>query len=435
MRRTLSILVWGLLSTCCLCAQTPLFIGMGDSLGEGVQSIDAAVQTQPNVYLNLIAGQMNVPFILPLIKTGPFSVYENVRGRSRIDPSALANNLAVSGADSTSILTEQVGSPIATETDLVLSPRTGTQMSIAESLHPSFIICWIGSNDLLGAVTNFHQLDASQITPLAVFDSNYDQISSRLGALGARVVFATIPDVTQIAFLFSPQDLVTFLGSDYGLPQGSYTTLPAMLLIKLGINDGSILQNPNWVLDAAEIQTIHNAATAFSQSIKTHAGQINADVLDVNTLFSELNQNPPVFGPITLSGRYLGGLFSLDGAHPSDIGHALIANAFISEMDSYFNLSIPQIGTQDLWKILLADPFVDFNHNLKVRGRPGVGLLETLGPFLGISGDRVFSPGVDKAAGQRFMQQYMIVKGKDPNTTWNQDDAIAAFEDIFRFRK
>jgi lysophospholipase L1-like esterase len=383
--------------------------------------------------LNLIAGQMNVPLTLPLIKTSPFSVDENVRGRTRINPTALATDIAVSGTDSTTILTEQVTSPITTEADLVLSPRTGTQMSIGESLRPDLVICWIGSNDVLNAITTFYQLDGSQITPTAVFNSNYDQITSRMGALGAKVVFGTIPDVTQVGFLFSPQDLVTFLGSDYGMPQGSYTTAVAMLLIKLGLNDGSILQNPNWVLDAAEIQTIQNAASTFSQSIKTHAAQINAAVLDVNTLFTELSQNPPVFGPITVTKRYLGGMFSLDGVHPSDIGHALIANAFISLIDSYFNLTIPQISNQDMWKILLADPFVDFNHNLKVRGRPGVGLMETLGPFLGISGDREFLPGVDKAAGQRFMQQYMILKGKDPNTSWNQDDAIAAFKDIFRF--
>jgi lysophospholipase L1-like esterase len=358
---------------------------------------------------------------------------ESVNGRTRIDPSALASNLAASGANSTSILTDIAGTPIDDETDLVISPRTGSQISVAESLRPPLIICWIGSNDVLDTVTKFDHLDASQITPLPVFKSNYDQISSRLGASGSKIVYANIADVTQTAFLFSPQDLTTFLGSDFGLPQGSYTTAIAMLLIKLGINDGSILKNPNWVLDSTEIQTIQQSIAAFNQSIADHAAQIHASVVDVNSLFNNLAKNPPVIDSVRLTRRYLGGLFSLDGVHPSNIGHAILANAFIASIDGYYNLSIPQISAANLTRITAADPFVDFNNNLRVRGRPGVGLLETLGPFLGLSGDfaDLSSPGINKALGQRFMQQYLALKGRNPNAAWTQDDAIAALREIF----
>jgi len=49
----------------------PPFVGMGDSLGEGVQSADANNRTQPFGYLNLVGHQMSVPFTLPLIQTSP----------------------------------------------------------------------------------------------------------------------------------------------------------------------------------------------------------------------------------------------------------------------------------------------------------------------------------------------------------------------------
>lgn len=446
MKPTLLILAAPLLAALSMQAQTapasssPLFIGLGDSIGEGVQSADAAYQTQVNTYLNLIAAQMNVAFPLPLIKTGIFDTIESVTGRTRISPTVLSSDLAVSGADSTSILNEQAGTPISTETDLVLSPRTGSQISIAESLKPPLIVCWIGNNDVLGTILNFNEYNPAQIaagiTPTAVFDSNFQQISSRLGALGSKIVFANIPDVTQIGFLFSPQDLVTFLGSDYGLPQGSYTSVVAMLLIKLGLDDGSILQNSNWVLDATEVQTIHQAITTFNQSIASNAAAINAPVVDINGLFNYFQQNPPTFGTVSLSRRFLGGLFSLDGVHPSDIGHALIADAFIKTIDSYYQLKIPQISTANLVKILEADPFVDFNNDLKVRGRPGVGLIETLGPYLGVTGDTsdVTSPLINKAAGQRFMQQYFISQGRNPNTKWTEADAIAALRQLFRVK-
>ena len=444
MRRLLLIVVALFLVCGSLEAQnSPPFIGLGDSLSEGVQSIDAAAQTQVHGYLSLIAGQMGVEFPLPLIVTGPFGVVEGVFERSRLNPLVLASNLAASGIDSSSILTAQAVSPAVSETDLVLFPRTGvTQISIAESLQPPLIICWVGNNDVLGAITKFDALNpaelASQITPAATFDANYAQITSRLGALRSKVVYANIPDVAEAPFLFTPQDLAAFLGSNYGLPQGSYTTLIAMLLIKLGLDNGSILQNPDWVLDPGEIQTIEQAVSTFNRIIAVRAAKNYAPVVDINSLTRRFVQNPPVVGSFTLTRRYLGGLFSLDGLHPSDICYALIANQFIQTIDSYYHVRIPPINGANLVSILYADPFVDFNHNLKVPGRPGVGLLETLGPFLGISGDQetmLVSPGVRPALGQRFMQQYLMSQGKDPNTKWTRDDAIAAFHKIFHFAK
>ncbi len=420
----------------------PPLIGLGDSLGEGVQSADASYQTQIHGYLNLIGQQMGVSFPLPLIRTGLFGVVGSVQGRSRINPSALASNLAFSGADSTSVLTAQAAPPIDNETDLVLSPRAGSEVSIAESLRSPFTICWIGSNDVLAAVLGFDRLNAAQIaaqiTPTSVFQSNYAQIASRLGALGGKLVFANVPDVTNAAFLFSPQDLITFLGSDYGLPSGSYTTVVAMLLIKLGLNDGSILRDPDWVLDPGEIQTIEQSIAAFNQVIATDAAQVGAPVVDVNALFKSYVQNPVAMGGVTLTRQYLGGLFSLDGVHPSDIGYALVANAFIEQIDSFYRMTIPALTSQQLNKIFEADPFVDFNHNLRVKGRFGVGLLETLAPFLGISGEAPpvpASPGVNKALGQLFMQAYLASQGKDPNTKWTKQDAIAAFHQLFNSGK
>ncbi len=298
---------------------------------------------------------------------------------------------------------------------------------------PALTICWIGNDDVLGAILSFDQLNATQITPTNVFSANYDQITTRLGALGGKVVFANIPDVTQIGYLFSPEDLVTFLGSSYGLPEGSYTTVTAMLMIKLGLEDPSILQNPNWVLDPGEIQTINSAVASFNQIISAHAAQIHSPVVDVNALFASFSQNPPMLDGFTGTRRYLGGMFSLDGIHPSDIGYAYLANSFILTMDCFYGAKIPLLATKQLTKILEADPFVDFNNNFKVKGRFGVGQLETLGPYLGISGDLSdVPPGVNKGMGQKFMQQYLILKGKDPNTRWTERDAIEAFREIFR---
>ena len=414
-------------------------VGLGDSIGEGVQSADASSRTQPSSYLTWIAKQMGVPFTLPLIKGGAFTSVATVRGRTRIDPTLAASNLAVSGADVNSLLNQQAGTPITTETDLVLQPRTGSQMQIAAALKSPFNVCWIGNNDVLGAVLAFDQLDATQMTPVPQFTADYATIVQQLKSTGGRVLLGNIPDVTNIGFLFGPKDLTAFLGSDFGLPQGSYTTLPTMLLIKIGIDDGSILQNPNYVLDPGEIQSIQQRLGTFNQIIASDAAAAGIPVVDIHGLFQQYTQNPPVIGGVTLTTRYLGGIFSLDGVHPSNIGHAFAANAFIATANGAFGSHIPLLSDQALTQILLADPFVDFNGNLKVRGRPLAGTLETLGPFLGISGD--FSDllsvagQVDASLGPRFMQKYFALTGRNPQTRWTRQDAIEALRTVFALER
>lgn len=423
----------------------PPFVGMGDSIGEGVQSADASTRTQPNTYLNLIAQQMRVSFPLPLIASGPLSVIGNVQGRTRIDPNALASNLAVSGATVDSLLNQVAGQPIDDEADLVLEPRTGTQMQIAQSLAAPFTICWIGNGDVLSAVLAWNQLDASQITPLSQFTVDYATIATDLSSWGGKAVVGTIPDVTQIGFVFSPQDLQRFLGTDCGLPSGSYTTLPTMLLIRMGIFDCSIVQNPSYVLDPTEISTIQQATQAFNQVIKNDAAAAGLAVADIAAIFNQIQSNPPVINGLALTTHYNGGLLSLDGVHPSDTGHALAANAFIQAANQVFGMSIPLLTTTAITHIADADPFIDWNQNLVVRGRPLAGLVETLGPAFGISGDFSDQPPpppptkaasvakIDKAAGQAFMRQYFTLKGLPASTPWGVQDAVRAMNEIFGF--
>jgi hypothetical protein len=79
-------------------AQVP-FVGMGDSIGEGVQSGDASEATQPFNFLNLIALRLGTSFPLPLIRTGIFGTVGDTSARSRINPNVAGLDLAVSGAD------------------------------------------------------------------------------------------------------------------------------------------------------------------------------------------------------------------------------------------------------------------------------------------------------------------------------------------------
>lgn len=423
----------------------PMLLGMGDSIGEGVQSADANFRTQRFGYLNLLARQMDVHFRLPLIKSGPLGVVNDTERRSRLFPSIVASNLAVSGTDVHKLLNDRADAltedEIDSETELVLFPRLGSQIEIAESAGASFIVCWIGNNDVLAAVTSFDELDASQMTPVEEFSADFREIVQRLTALGIPMIMANIPDVTRIGFLFDRHDLVEFLGSDYGLADDSFTSLVAMLLIRLGLDDGSLIQDPNFVLDASEVELIQQRVETFNQIIEDATTPLSIPVVDSKALFDAIAAEPPIFQGVPITPRFLGGLFSLDGVHPSNIGHALLANEFIKMINMHFQINIQPLSEVALTFIALTDPFVDKDGDGMATGRFGAGLLETLGPFLGISGDQndfattPFGVGFDKNLSERFIERLLSLQGKDPQAAskWTRKDTVEGFKRMFGF--
>jgi hypothetical protein len=416
-------------------------VTLGDSLGEGVQSADANLRTQPYSYFNRIAQQMGVNFPLPLILSAPTGRVSTTEKRTRLNPNLAARNLAVSGADIHSLLNERFVLPVDTETDLVLMPRTGSQIEIAEQLRSRFYAVWIGNNDVLSAILDWENLNASPMTSVAAFTADYTSMINRLKALNTKVVVGTLPDVSQISFMLGPEDLIRFLGSNFGLPEGHFTSFPAAMLIKLGFDDGSLIQDPNYVLDPQEVATIQGRTSDFNQLIKITAQAAGMAVADIAAHFHTLGQNPPVFHGLPLTFRFQGGMFSLDTVHPSNIAHALAALAFIDAANRHYGMQIPLISQNELDQIAASDPFVDWNGNLRVRGRPLAGLLETLGPFVGLSGDFTDNPGSprvspvsapDKRLGEAFKRQYLLLKGLPASTPWTRQDAIAAVRETFR---
>ena len=369
----------------------PKFVGLGDSIGEGVQSGDANEMTQPFSFLNLMAWRMGAEFPIPLIRTGLFASVGDTTDRSRVLPTVRSYNLAVSGADVSSILfdtaTATTVTQIDSETELVLYPQIGSQIQIAEQLRPEFIACWIGNNDALGAALAFDQLDASQLTPVAQFTANFTQLVDRIEATGAKAVFGTIPDITGIGVLLNQQDLIRFLGSSYGLPAGSLTSVPAMMLVKLGLRDASVFSDPAWILDPAEQATISNHVGLLNDVIRTTVLDRGFALVDTHGIFDYLSSNPLNLFGVTLTTRFLGGLFSLDGVHPSNIGQGLAAFFFIEALNQRYGAAIPQIDGYTLFQLTATDPFIDKDGDGRPTGRFGAGLLETVFSILGISGD------------------------------------------------
>ncbi|WP_200285005.1 SGNH/GDSL hydrolase family protein [Rhabdochromatium marinum] len=387
-------LLLGTIATATAWADSSAVAVIGDSIGEGVQSADAAWQTQVTSYAAWVATQQGTPLTLPLINTNALGVVGSTRGRHRIEPDLIASNVAVSGAGLSSLLGNRADADrpraINSETDLVLYPRQQTQLEAIEAAPPQWLLCWIGNNDVLSAVTSFGSLDASQLTPAAEFEADFIALTDRLDALinnhGTRVVFANIPDVTDIAFLLDRAAAEALTGFSLELPAGTLTSLPAALLMRY-FGDDALLERPNFVLTQEELEVIQDRIRVLNSIIAREAGRLGMPVVDINAVFKAWVENPISIDGFTLSNQPFGGLFSTDGVHPSNTGHALIANEFIATINQHFGASIAPIDPETLSFVFQTDPYIDKNGDGRIAGRPGVGLLESLALLIGLSGD------------------------------------------------
>lgn len=433
----------------------PLLVGLGDSFVQGVQSGDANEATQPYSFLNLMAWRMGAGLPLPLVRSSWYGAAGSTNGRARVDPAVRSLNLAVSGADVNAVLTDAATaldpSQIDTETELVLYPEVGTQLAVAERLHPQYVVCWVGNNDVLDSVLAFDRLDATQLTPVADFTVRFTQLVERLDAIGAKAAFGTIPDITALGFLLNRQDLVRLLGTDYGMPDGSLTAVPTMALLGLGLANGSILSDPSFVLDPSEQQIIRAHVAELNQVIRSTVLAHGMALVDTALVFDYLAANGLNFFGVPLNTRFLGGLLSLDGVHPSNFTHGLAAFFFIDALNQHYGAGIPQIDAEALFWLHQTDPFIDKDGDGRVTGRVGLGLLETLFALMGVSGDPDdTSPGAAPAAASasppagamtprtstaavrtRVLDEYARRSGKDLRTMSVQE-RVAAMHELFR---
>lgn len=364
------------------------FVSVGNSLTAGYQSqalYQSAQEYSFGKQLSKVFG--NVKFEQPLISDpglgarievkslSPFAVKVNTAQGAPINLSYAApyNNLGVPGAylwdilhakSSSTCFTARFGQP--NQMFDVILRGMGTQFQQTKAQKPTFITLWIGNNDVLGYATSG---GLAPITPADSFAVYYKQLADSVASLNAKVVVANIPSVTSIPFFNTvPVKLKdTSSGADitlYGQTTGGVRalvvgqdllTLSASyeLLDASGNPTGKGLspENPlsnGVVLDKDEIANVNAAVQAFNQTIASNASAKGFGLVDINAVFSSIAQNGLVQDGLTLTTAFFsGGLFSLDGVHPTNIGYGVVANEFIKVINQKFsaNLSLINLST------------------------------------------------------------------------------------------
>ena len=356
---------------------------IGDSLSAGFQNDSLLDTQQPHGYASLLAAQANVPLLLPLIappgipnvleliSPGPPPVLTRAPGTSpgRDNPAIQVTDLAVPGANLNDVLNTRPSVPITAPnilTDLILGePGAGldqirSQVEWAENLHPTTIVIWAGNEDALAAAL---VVNPSLVTPLADFRSLYSELINRLSATGATLVIANIPDVTLIPYLTPAEDVAEELGLPLfviepilGISAGDYVTPDAIPLILARLANpllGSL--PPNVVLTAANAAKLRAAVDAYNRIIAEEASKKGAALVDIHRLADRISRSGISANGQILTSEFLGGIFSLDGVHPTNTGYAVIANAFIEAMNLKFDADIPPVFVDHVAE---SDPLV-----------------------------------------------------------------------------
>ena len=305
--------------------------------------------------------------------------------------------------------------------DLILrnsALHIGTQLQQALVQSPTFVTLWIGNNDVLGYATSGGTSPAAP-TDATTFGQLFGGIGQGLAQSGAKVVVANIPNVAAIPFfttvglqmavnpnipwstlplgfvyqkagessvgsgsatkdnLLHGNILVTLKGSSYasllGKPTGQFYRDFHFPALPAGIDTtqpfGFHPQNPfpnAFVLDADEIVIANNAVTAFNASIAGVAQNFGFGLVDVNSIFNSFIGGKVVNG-INFSTMYIsGGLFSLDGVHPSSQAHGIIANEFIKVINAKWSASIPLVDVGKIPGSIYFSAKISYNNGYPV---------------------------------------------------------------------
>lgn len=362
-------------------------VSVGDSLAAGFQnnSLNAAGQNhsypaffarQAGTFLfQALITQPGIPNELTLVDPGPPPVIESRPGPAgtRVFPLIVPQNLAIPGQRVADALLTRPSLPLDSLEDVILGvpilliPQLGipplSQVELAFVLQPTMTLFWLGNNDLLGAVVGG---DPSLITPTEAFQAGYATAVGTILASGSSIIVANLPDPTRVPFLISAQQVAALAGAPLaaigpllGIAEGDFVTAPGLTLASL-ILTGQ-LPGPlpdNVVLTAEEVLSVRASVDAFNSFIQQLSQAMGFPVVDINSLFNDIDENGIEVGDRILTTGFLGGIFSIDGIHPTRTGQALIANAFIETANAAFGRNIPPV---DVAAVAAGDPLVLFS--------------------------------------------------------------------------
>ncbi len=301
----------------------------------------------------------------------------------------------------------------------------GSQFAQAKALNPTLLTLWIGNNDVLGYATSggfspaaptssaqftaFYRALADSLKSLKtkVVVANLPDVTAIpfFNTIGPKLAIGTPWKAKGIAALYfqrhgatamDPTAKVDSLGLltgkvDLTLPAGSFaaflgdTTGAAWTAIAAYLKIPEAYVKPAFVvnaypfgfhpmnplpdvlaLDSAEIAIAKTATANFNASIDSIARNRDFGFVDINFFFNQIrakdNSGGTYYGGIKFTTGYIsGGLFSLDGVHPTNHAHAIIANEFIKVINAKWGGTIPLVDVAAIKPSIILGKKISFD--------------------------------------------------------------------------
>ena len=367
--------------------------GQNDSMGAIVARAAGATYQQP------IIGRPGLGPCMYLISLAPsFGNRPNTGVPTNSTLARPYNNLSVPGFKIADAVNTNPTTAAGGLTYIILR-GLGTQLQQAASLKPTFLLMYLGNNDVLGAATSATAIEGLTLTPMASVNANLDTIFSTMktaqGGTGKGLV-VTVPDVASIPFVTTVSPMLGIyptgtpgIGGQpiYALydtcpagvpacpvPAGSYLTLLAAGYLQAGYGIPCAVLPPtdprqancnkplpdNLSISAAGITPGVVLTPAEIAAIRARTGEINAALIakgtaagykvwDAAAVFADVKANGRNYGGLAapIGTAFLsGGFFGYDGVHPTSIGYAIGADDIIQTINYYYGNNLPRVNMQ-----------------------------------------------------------------------------------------
>jgi len=274
------------------------YVAVGNSLTAGYSDGAFSSFSQSNSFPLILATQMNevspVDFAQPDVPgngTGPLYLHAldlstspplvDIRQRDP-DPNWANpipgdyNNLGVTGIRVADVAFNGYAA-ISPYFNRIVSNPSQSYLDLISASQPTFFTCWLGNNDALGfaytggaaGVDGEPGIGLNGLTPVSVFESNYEAVIDALTSGGAKGMVMGIPDVTITPYF-------TFLNLNLlGLIQSGGLPLPEL--------DAQTAGFLNFVYQIAGYVEV-NGEPLFEEGVNFPAIQIGADSVSVRKI-------------------------------------------------------------------------------------------------------------------------------------------------------
>lgn len=374
------------------------YVAVGNSLTAGYQSDGLNDSLQVRAWPVLLARKAGAAFEAPLIArpgcprpfTGPLGIAAFGFGRLgasescvRINTPRIINNVAVPGSDIGDVIHMPRDPAELALHRLMIGNRS--QLQAMQAADPTLVTVWVGNNDALQPALRG---DVRLLTPEALFAARVDTVAAAIRQANPRgVVLLGVVNAAAFAPLLQPGAFyyLAWAGaaaqgqpSPFGRPVSADCapgTPGSRNLVSLAVLGTSPTQVPviscaedaPLVLSQAEAAVVTARVNAFNARLEAVAQQNGWIFFNSNAVFVPLAQDPnrirrcqglaaltPASTPQQIGAAIagtcpnlrdrsigFGSVISFDGVHPSNAGHAFMADAVAAALNERFGISLP----------------------------------------------------------------------------------------------